>query len=78
MASELAIYYTLMHFIWGVKSGATPERPRPKRPSPQSPCPKRPTFLKGRLGGVVVKVLASNLLGRRFESLAGRFMLESW
>ena len=24
MASELAIYYTPMHFIWGVKSGATP------------------------------------------------------
>ena len=25
MASELAIYYTPMHFMWGVKSGATPE-----------------------------------------------------
>ena len=24
MASELAIYYTPMHFMWGVKSGATP------------------------------------------------------
>ena len=24
MASELAIYYTPMHFIGGVKSGATP------------------------------------------------------
>ena len=24
MASELAIIYTLMHFMWGVKSGATP------------------------------------------------------
>ena len=23
MARELAIYYTLMHFMWGVKSGAT-------------------------------------------------------
>ena len=23
MASELAIYYTPMHFMWGVKSGAT-------------------------------------------------------
>ena len=26
MASELAIYYTPMHFMWGVKSGATPAR----------------------------------------------------
>ena len=25
MASELAIYYTPMHFMWGVKSGATPD-----------------------------------------------------
>ena len=25
MASELAIYYTPMHFMWGVKYGATPE-----------------------------------------------------
>ena len=24
MASSLAIYYTPMHFMWGVKSGATP------------------------------------------------------
>ena len=24
MASELAICYTPMHFMWGVKSGATP------------------------------------------------------
>ena len=24
MASELAIFYTPMHFMWGVKSGATP------------------------------------------------------
>ena len=24
MAIELAIYYTPMHFLWGVKSGATP------------------------------------------------------
>ena len=24
MASELAIYYTPMYFMWGVKSGATP------------------------------------------------------
>ena len=24
MASELAIYYTPMHFMWGLKSGATP------------------------------------------------------
>ena len=24
MASKLAIYYTPMHFMWGVKSGATP------------------------------------------------------
>ena len=23
MASELAIYFTPMHFMWGVKSGAT-------------------------------------------------------
>ena len=27
MASSLAIYYTPMHFMWGVKSGATPARP---------------------------------------------------
>ena len=27
MASELAIYYTPMHFMWGVKSGATPVKP---------------------------------------------------
>ena len=31
----------------------------------------------GGLGGVAVRVLVSNLLGRRFESRAGRFMLES-
>ena len=24
MASELGIYYTPMHFMWGVKSGTTP------------------------------------------------------
>ena len=30
MASELAIYYTPMHFMWGVKSGATPETYSPK------------------------------------------------
>ena len=27
MASELAIYYTPMHFMLGVKSGATPGYP---------------------------------------------------
>ena len=27
MASLLAIYYTPMHFMWGVKSGATPVLP---------------------------------------------------
>ena len=27
MASSLAIYYTPMHFMWGVKSGATPACP---------------------------------------------------
>ena len=31
MASELAIYYTPMHFMWGVKSGATPEFPKQVR-----------------------------------------------
>ena len=25
MAIELAIYYTPIHFLWGVKSGATPD-----------------------------------------------------
>ena len=29
-------------------------------------------------GGVAVRDLASNLWGRRFESRAGHFMLESW
>ena len=33
--------------------------------------------LAGMFGGVVVRVLASNLWGRRFECRAGRFMLES-
>ena len=33
---------------------------------------------KQGLGGVMVRVLASNLCGHRFESRAGRFMLESW
>ena len=33
---------------------------------------------EGGLGGIVVRVLASNLCGRRFESRAGRFKLESW
>ena len=37
-----------------------------------------PLVRGGGLGGVVVRVLASNLWGRRFESQAGRFMLESW
>ena len=32
----------------------------------------------GGLGGVAVRVHATNLWGRRFESRAGRFMLESW
>ena len=35
-----------------------------------------PPIFRG-LGGVVVRVLTSNLWGRRFESRAGRFMLES-
>ena len=35
-------------------------------------------LLGGELGGVAVRVLTSNLRGRRFESRAGRFMLESW
>ena len=26
MASSLAIYYTPMHFMWGVKSGATTDK----------------------------------------------------
>ena len=29
MASKLAIYYTPMHFMWGVKSGATPVQHSP-------------------------------------------------
>ena len=30
------------------------------------------------LGGAAVRILASNLGGRQFESRAGCFMLESW
>ena len=34
--------------------------------------------LAGGLGGVMVRVLAFNLGGRRLESWAGDIMLESW
>ena len=40
MASELAIYYTPMHFMWGVKSGATPVTTKTRRVVflPNKPC----------------------------------------
>ena len=38
MAIELAIFYTPMHFLWGVKSGATPVDLNEK-------CPWSPYFL---------------------------------
>ena len=36
-----------------------------------------PGWVRG-LGGVAVRLLTSNLCGHRFESRAGRFILESW
>ena len=36
MASELAIYYTPMHFMWGVKSGTTPVRVYIRQVSPRA------------------------------------------
>ena len=43
MASKLAIYYTPMHFMWGVKSGATPEHPVYEIDT--YPCPRMLTIL---------------------------------
>ena len=50
MASELAIYYTPMHFMWGVKSGPTPAVNTTSQPVNWSRMVSRVVYTTGELG----------------------------